>query len=371
MGWMRLALLLCIAGEARTGPVPGAQQLSKDNNFPFIYEYIEEANKDKAIPVLLKDGDIAVDLYRNGRICRRCQWSKNKNGTTQIPYVIDPRYSRSDTSLINEALKEFEVMTCVQFVQRSSESDYLYIQSGSGCWSYIGKIFGKQTVSLESPKCMVYGVIQHEAMHNIGFFHEHSRTDRDDYVDILWDNIEPDATSNFDINDGNTLDLPYDYTSLMHYPMYTYSIRPNLPTLVPKPDPIIPIGQRTGMSNLDVMKINAYYNCNLCRKKLMETSGSFSGNSLFAKQYDGNCLWLIQVPKGKILLQVYYLKIFSTDYIKVYDGVTNSSPVLLDKTFGSKLILPLVSSGRNMLVEFVTKGNSILSEFDATYVTVS
>ena len=36
-----------------------------------------------------------------------------------------------------------------------------------------------------------HGTIMHEFLHAFGFYHEHTRGDRDDYVYVNFDNIQP------------------------------------------------------------------------------------------------------------------------------------------------------------------------------------
>ena len=57
------------------------------------------------------------------------------------------------------------------------------------CYSYVGRIFGNQTVSLDND-CLYSDAIKHELMHAAGFYNEQSRTDRDNYVKINYANIE-------------------------------------------------------------------------------------------------------------------------------------------------------------------------------------
>ena len=104
------------------------------------------------------------------------------------------------------------------------------------------------------------GTIQHELMHAIGFWHEQSRADRDDYVEILWDNIDPEKISNFYKRpESQNLDAPYDYSSVMHYGR-TFFSQYGEPTIVPK-YPSSSIGQRNGLSEIDIEKINKLYSC--------------------------------------------------------------------------------------------------------------
>lgn len=104
----------------------------------------------------------------------------------------------------------------------------------------------------------------HEFMHALGFYHMQSTYDRDDYVTIVWENIQPGLAYNFDKYDSNVVEdfeTKYDYSSVMHYGPLGFSINGE-PTIVPK-DPNANIGQRVGLSRKDIEKLNRMYNCAL------------------------------------------------------------------------------------------------------------
>ena len=62
---------------------------------------------------------------------------------------------------------------------RTTETDYIEVIRGSGCWSYVGKQGGKQQLSLKQGCAYDVGTPAHEFMHAIGiydalyFFFEH------------------------------------------------------------------------------------------------------------------------------------------------------------------------------------------------------
>lgn len=59
------------------------------------------------------------------------------------------------------------------------------------CCSYVGRRGGgPQAISI-GKNCDKFGIVVHELGHVIGFWHEHTRPDRDDHVSIIRDNIQP------------------------------------------------------------------------------------------------------------------------------------------------------------------------------------
>ena len=53
--------------------------------------------------------------------------------------------------------------------------------------------------------------------HAMGFAHEQTRSDRDDYVTVLMDNIDERWEHNYEKWDETTNETPYNYESIMHY----------------------------------------------------------------------------------------------------------------------------------------------------------
>ncbi|CAH2325731.1 astacin-like metalloendopeptidase [Pelobates cultripes] len=325
----------------------------------------------------MRHGDIAVNVGRSTIRCpdRNCYWPKSADGLVYIPYTLSAVYTPQDVSLITTAMLEFASLTCVRFVPRTNEKDYLNIISDKGCWSLLGRIGGVQDLSLQTVGCLTHGVTQHELNHAVGFEHEHSRGDRDSYIVVMWDNILPDYKGTFNKTDTNNLGLAYDYSSVMHYGKYTFSINYQLPTIKPIPNNFIPIGQRYGLSNLDVAKINKLYDCNVCSSVLLDDKGTLFSPTKESNYLNNNCSWLIRIPSDKVLLQfeafdVQVSKGCTANYIRVYDGPGRNSALLLDR-FCETGQLPLVVSSMNtMLVEFITDNSVSAAGFRASYTTV-
>uniref|UniRef100_A0A914YGJ7 Metalloendopeptidase n=1 Tax=Panagrolaimus superbus TaxID=310955 RepID=A0A914YGJ7_9BILA len=182
----------------------------------------------------------------------------------RIPYAISPHYTTHERALLARAVKQYHDKTCVRFVPRAAgEGDYLFIGKVDGCFSEVGRTSGVQVLSLDNG-CMEYPTIIHEMMHVVGFYHEHERWDRDNFIDIIWQNIDRGALDQFgrvDLSKTSYYGQPYDYKSILHYDSLAFS-KNGFPTMLPKkPGLASTIGNAKDFSDVDLAKINRMYKC--------------------------------------------------------------------------------------------------------------
>ncbi|XP_075037429.1 uncharacterized protein LOC142098482 [Mixophyes fleayi] len=218
---------------------------------------------------LIKDLDIAHRIGRSISSCQKlvCLWPKSLDGFVYVPYSISRDFSYYGVSVITSSLDDIQDATCIRFINRTSQIDYINFLPTSGCWALVGRTGGGQTVSLENPACLWSAIVTHEVFHTLGLHHEHVRRDRDNYVQVQWDNIQQDGKSNFEMvatyNENLTA---YDYGSIMHYSKTAYSVDGIKPTLIAVPDSTVKFGQGYFMTDLDAKKINRLYNCSTLTK---------------------------------------------------------------------------------------------------------
>nr|BAG06173.1 hatching enzyme [Helicolenus hilgendorfi] len=212
----------------------------------------------------LLEGDVLIPRTRNAMKCFNqaytCLWRKSANGNVEIPFLISQKYDDAERSEILGAMKDFECKTCIRFIPRKTQRAYLSVEPRSGCSSLLGTTGGKQVLSLQRFGCVRHGIIQHELLHALGFYHEHTRSDRDQHVKINWDNMYKYFVYNFRKQDTNNLNTPYDYSSIMHYGRTAFG-KHRSETIIPIPDSSVPIGQRDELSKTDILRINRLYKC--------------------------------------------------------------------------------------------------------------
>ena len=158
-------------------------------------------------------------------------------------------------------MDHWENHTCIRFVPRTTQRDYVTFFPGKGCYSYIGRIGGNQGISV-GRWCLAVYIVLHEIGHAIGYFHEQSRPDRDEHVKIIKENIGDNRELQFEKLTEDKVDsygVGYDYNSIMHYDETAFSRNGNQTIVALDPD--IPIGMAQVLSALDIEQTKRLYNC--------------------------------------------------------------------------------------------------------------
>uniref|UniRef100_A0A673JBD6 Metalloendopeptidase n=1 Tax=Sinocyclocheilus rhinocerous TaxID=307959 RepID=A0A673JBD6_9TELE len=300
-----------------------------------------------------------------------------------IPYVISGNFSGSQRAIFRQAMRHWEKHTCVTFIERTTEESYIvFTYRPCGCCSYVGRRGGgPQAISI-GKNCDKFGIVVHELGHVIGFWHEHTRPDRDDHVSIIRDNIQPGQEYNFlkmEPGEVDSLGEVYDFDSIMHYARNTFSRGIFLDTILPRYDvngvrP--PIGQRTRLSKGDIAQARKLYKCPKCGDSLQDSSGNFSSPG-FPNGYSAymHCIWRISVTPGeKIILNFTSMDLYRShlcwyDHVEIRDGYWRKAP-LKGRFCGDKLPEPIISTDSRLWIEFRSSSNWVGKGFSAAYEAI-
>ncbi|KAF8385989.1 nas-33 [Pristionchus pacificus] len=202
------------------------------------------------------------------------------------PTTINYKFAETDAewrARISQTLRAFENNTCLRFREQSNPvGDYMLFARGDGCMSSLGRLGGAQLVSI-GYGCEQMGIIAHEVSHALGFWHEHSRPDRDQFIKVNPGNMQQGTQGQFvkrSIQDADTQGLPFDYASVMHYAANSYARTSLLFTLEPR-DVLYrsTIGSRSEPSFLDYKHINKLYCSRTCTPLACQNGGYVDPNN--------------------------------------------------------------------------------------------
>ncbi|NXI63980.1 MEP1A protein, partial [Anseranas semipalmata] len=252
-----LALLLCYACGTPVSVRHLFSEAAGDADAGEIIKDIPDINL--AAGLDLFQGDIL--LPQNQRNALR---NESYRWKFPIPYILSDNLDLNAKGVILQAFEMFRLKSCIDFKPYEGERNYIFFRKESGCWSMVGDQQTGQNLSIGAG-CDYKAIVEHEILHALGFYHEQSRMDRDDYVTIWWDEIITGREHNFQKYDDSfitDLNTPYDYESVMHYAPFSFNKNESIPTItakIPAFDNII--GQRLDFSAIDLERLNRMYNC--------------------------------------------------------------------------------------------------------------
>nr|XP_043068019.1 astacin-like metalloprotease toxin 5 [Drosophila bipectinata] len=199
--------------------------------------------------------------------------------STSLTYTIDPSFSEEEVTTVDEALKTINECSCLEFVKFPQlglydQPNVRYVPSDSSS-SIVG--YSNKTphlIYLSKDHRSDTETILHETFHMLGLFHEHTRHDRDNYVVIEEENVD-----RWEINKGNfesrrdtrSLNVGYNYNSIMHYPKNAFSR--NGATTIYALENGVKVERDFGSKKpalSDWKKISRLYNCNRPEEQIPE-----------------------------------------------------------------------------------------------------
>jgi hypothetical protein len=258
--WAMLAVMLC----SLTLPLANAQT-NRKSNIPPGFTVI--------------DGDILVPTWQYNLLLESRRQKPNTPAaifqTNLWPNGIVPFQFNNNVTPLNRtnminAMAVLQNVANVNFQQCANNScsgNFVLISNSTENSSRIGMVSGQQEINISD--WFDQFIIVHELLHCLGFWHEHQRADRENYVHVDCANVQGGCQGQIYLGQFLPQTSPtaygyYDFDSVMHYGRCAFSINcqagPTIEVLPPfNAQWQFAIGQRNHLSELDQATVSFLY----------------------------------------------------------------------------------------------------------------
>lgn len=279
--WPLLAFLLAMAGavpvEAQSPDEfePAGDGPAVEPNIEVIDGMVLIDGVPEGYMLIEEDIIVPEDFYTS-----RAVYSTNTWPGGIVPFRFDANVSTANQTAMLNAMALWENVAAVDFRTRNGEGDFVHIRDSNGDAnpgnnSFVGPQGGQQIINIMSWGSQL--IIAHELGHCLGYWHEQSASDRDNFVQVNLGNVcqtccgGQSCNSQFQIENGSSAYGPYDFDSVMHYSQCAFSVCGTCPgpnpancrtiTVLPPNDVAWQnnIGQRTHLSFWDMRVMSFMY----------------------------------------------------------------------------------------------------------------
>ena len=202
-----------------------------------------------------------VNKFGIGELFGVLTWPNNT-----VPYEFSSDISDTYIDKANMAMEMISKHSKVVFKERRNETYYVLFKQNSNRQASaslgLDPFIKEHEVNFD-PAWFEAGSFAHELLHILGIVHEHTRSDRDDYVTVYSNNIQSCSESNFRRHLSFMPDAGYDYNSIMHYGSYaclnpdTDKVPENATILTTNGEEVR--ANRSDLSEKDIQQINELY----------------------------------------------------------------------------------------------------------------